>query len=238
MIISHKYKYLFVELPHTASTAISKELTEHYDGQKIIRKHAYYHEFLKIATPEEKKFFVFSGIRNPLDVIITPYFKYKSNHEDVYTTPKLWKRNGGFVPNSALTKFNFVQTTNADFPTFFKKFYYLPYDDWSCLAHHQFDFIIRFENLQSDFATLLSLLKIEQVRDLPLANKTPDKKGDFWTYYIPEIRDLARNVGGPYMKKWGYKFPNNWKNKTVPWYSQTTYKLVSFVRGLKWRYVG
>ena len=68
MIISHKYKYLFVELPLTASTAVSKELRENYDGESILYKHATYHEFLKIASPEEKKYFVFSGMCNPLDM--------------------------------------------------------------------------------------------------------------------------------------------------------------------------
>ncbi len=32
MIIRHRYKYVFVELPHTGSTAISEELRELYDG--------------------------------------------------------------------------------------------------------------------------------------------------------------------------------------------------------------
>ena len=49
MIISEKNKYLFLELPRTGSTAISKELRDHYDGKRILRKHSLYHEFKKIA---------------------------------------------------------------------------------------------------------------------------------------------------------------------------------------------
>ena len=40
MVISHKHRYVFVEIPHTGSHAISKELCEFYDGQIIHRKHA------------------------------------------------------------------------------------------------------------------------------------------------------------------------------------------------------
>ena len=54
MIISHKYKYVFVGLPLAASTAISKELCEQYDGKAILAKHSIYQDFLKIATEEEK----------------------------------------------------------------------------------------------------------------------------------------------------------------------------------------
>ena len=55
MIISHKYKYLFIETPHTGSTAISNELQENYDGQRILHKHAYYFEFARQASEEERK---------------------------------------------------------------------------------------------------------------------------------------------------------------------------------------
>ena len=78
MIISHKNKYLFVELQHTASSAISRELRVNYGGEPILRKLARYHEFLKAASAEEKNYFVFSGIRNPLDVAVTIYIKVRN----------------------------------------------------------------------------------------------------------------------------------------------------------------
>ncbi len=67
MIISHKYKHLFIELPLTASTAVSKELGENYGGSWILYKHAAYQDFLRQATAEEKEPFVFSSSHNPLD---------------------------------------------------------------------------------------------------------------------------------------------------------------------------
>ncbi len=63
MIISHQHKYLFVELPHTGSTAISHELREHYDGVSILEKHATYYQFLKVATAEEKQYWLMSSKR-------------------------------------------------------------------------------------------------------------------------------------------------------------------------------
>ena len=73
MIISDTYKYIFLETPRTGSTALSKELREKYGGYEIIHKHANYHEFLKQATPEQKEYYVFMGVRNPLDEVV----KYK-----------------------------------------------------------------------------------------------------------------------------------------------------------------
>ena len=55
MIISHKHKYVFIELPMTGSTAINNELRENYDGIYVLKKHSSYRDFLKDATEAEKK---------------------------------------------------------------------------------------------------------------------------------------------------------------------------------------
>jgi hypothetical protein len=49
MVISHKHKYLFVELPKTATSAISHELIETYAGEKILRKRSAYRDFRYIV---------------------------------------------------------------------------------------------------------------------------------------------------------------------------------------------
>lgn len=43
VIISHEHKYVFAELPHTGSTAVSRELRENYAGEKILGKHSTYY---------------------------------------------------------------------------------------------------------------------------------------------------------------------------------------------------
>jgi len=236
MIISHKHKCLFVELQHTGSTAISKELRENYDGVPILNRHSYYHEFQKIATDEEKGFFVFSCIRNPLDVVVSNYFRYKTDQLGIFSNPRNWKENGGHLNKLTRMRFNFINDTNADFSAYFKKFYKYPYDNWSSLAHHKFDFIIRFENLAGDFTKALKLIGIKAKRPLPIVNKTGERNKDFWSYYTPEIRDQAQWVFGPFMKKWGYEFPPEWGSCHVPWSTQIVYSVLGFFRRhLEWR---
>ncbi len=62
MVISHKHEYLWVELPRTSSTTISKKLCTHYAGGKILSKHATYEdlqasfsEVLKLIGLEQKR---------------------------------------------------------------------------------------------------------------------------------------------------------------------------------------
>lgn len=235
MIISHKHRYIFVELPHTGSTAIHNELCESYEGIPILYKHACYGEFLRVATAEEKKYFVFSGIRNPLDEAVSVYFKYKTDHRGRYSDPRRYRDEKKYQADRQT--FEFVTGTNADFPTFLKRFYRFPYDNWSRLAHHKFDFVIRFEHLQEDFAKVLELMGVPQVRPLPSVNKTGKKKEDFLSYYTPDIRNHAKRVFGPFMQKWGYEFPAEWGVVNVSPLSRMQYNTLGIFRSIYWGYL-
>ena len=207
MIISHKYKYLFVEIPHTASTAISHELREYYSGESILHKHATVEEFHRVASPEEMKFFVFCSIRNPLDITVTRYFKRKTDHQNFYSDPKNWRKFGGHVSKKALREYNFITNNNADFVDFFKRFYWLPYDAWGSPDPNSFGFIIHYEDIQSDFSRLLKRLDISQVRPIPVLNKTDQRDSDFNQYYPSSLSARANWVFRPFLTAWGYSTP-------------------------------
>lgn len=236
MIISHKHKYLFVELPLTGTTAISKELRENYDGIAHLTKHATYQNFLEKASEEEKKYFVFSCLRNPMDQVVSYYFKYKTDHKNRFSDEAKLNRYKGLVKYSDTKKFRYIHDNNATFADFFLKFYKIPYNNWSQLSHKEFDFIIRFESLQDDFSQALNLIGIEQKRPLPSVNKTAEK-GDFLAHYTPETIAHAKRVFGPFMKKWGYDFPPEWGPVTVSRWNQIEFDFYNIFRGIFWRYL-
>ena len=182
MIVSHKYRYVFVELPNTGSTAISQELRDHYAGERVedtyphLHKHAYYHLFKKVAPPEAREYFVFSGIRDPMDEAVSAFFRYRTDHQHRYTSPP-GKRNKG-VTARQLERYRFASDEGVTFADFFRRYYRLPYDNWSLLAHRDFDAIIRFERLAQDFERVLGEIGIEPVRQLPQSNATAERGAD------------------------------------------------------------
>jgi hypothetical protein len=237
MIISHKHKYLFVELPLTGSTAISRELCQYYDGSKILFKHATYYDFLRYANTEEKTYFVFSCIRNPLDQAVSHYFKYKTDHKGRFTDQTKLKRQKKIVQYMDLKKFNFIKNNDADFASFFLKFYRLPYNNWSHLSHSDFDFVIRFEKLGEDFAKVLALLGIEEKRPLPVMNPTSQKAASYLSYYSPKTIKRAKWVYGPFMEKWGYNFPHEWGDASVSWLNKMEFEFCNIFRMFYWEYL-
>jgi hypothetical protein len=235
VIVSHKHRYLFVELPRTGSTAISKELRELYDGRQILKKHSTYTEFLKVASPDERRYFAFAAIRNPADKLVSLYFKYKYDHRD-YLNPESFRGSSVFVKTLMQAQFRYVHHEGATFPQFLRKYYRLPYDDWSSFDHGRFKFIIRFETLADDFAEALRRIGVEPKRRLPLVNKTRDRDADFWSYFTPDVRRRAKWVFGPYFRRWGYRFPDDW-GQDVPALSEWTNSLANVGRTFYWRHL-
>ena len=192
MVVNHKHKYLFIEVPSTGSTAINAELTDHYGGETILRKHANYTEFRKFAGPDAKKYFVFATVRNPLDLAVTEYSKLKGNHKRQYTTPKFFERNGGFVPDQQLREFEFIREHDADFARFFLLFRNSVYHNWFLVGYPSFDYIMRYEQLAEEFPKVLKMIGLESLRPLPRVNPTALKDRHFDEFYTPETFENAR----------------------------------------------
>jgi hypothetical protein len=196
MIISHRYRYVFVQVPVTASSSIGIELCDNYSGEPILYKHACYDEFLKKARPEEKEYFVFAGARNPLDCIVTEYFRRKAG--------KRTEENRLY-----LEKYVFIRDNDASFPEFVKKYHYHFHKPVNSF-YRGVNFVYKYERLQEDFSSVLEKLGIEQKRPLPQFNRSTGKTDPFLSYYTRDIQPMVRIVLGKRMKQAGYEFPTDW----------------------------
>jgi hypothetical protein len=236
MILSHEHRYVYVEVPRTGSTAVKRELRDQYDGHGILAKHATYRDFLRHATEDEKGYFVFSGIRNPLDIAVSRYVNLRENARGHFTDPAEIAKRQSLAGRLERGIHRWVRRTDADFETFFLRWYMLPYDTWTSLDHKQMDMVLRFESLADDFDAVLHKIGISPVRRLPQANVTPGRERDFVSYYTPKAIKRAAWVFGPYLREWGYEFPPEWGDVKVPWWSWPFMRVVRFIRGIYWRY--
>ncbi len=241
MVIDHRYKFIFIELPLTATSAISKEIREQYGCEPYLNKHATYDDFLKKATGEQKNYTSIGSVRNPADQTVSMYFKYKNDLDERFSSgrkrPGKWLRKS-LAKNRDQERYNYIITNNATFEQYFLKFFKTPYSNWSIVHHKKMDHIIRFENLREDYKRIFTNLGLPVTRDLPQANKTPEKKTDFWSYYeSDEAKRRAKFVFGPFMEYWGYKFPESWNNIKMPANAKLIYNLINVPRKLYWRFL-
>lgn len=236
MIISHRYRYVFVEVPRTGSTAVSAELRENYDGQGILRKHASYRDFLRVASHDERKYFTFSAVRNPLDIAVTRYVRLKDDVQQLYRDPTKVAVRNSISARMERRIHAWVQRTGADFESFLRRWYVLPYDTWTSLDHKRMDAVLRFESLPADFESTLRQMEVTPVRSLPVLNATPGRERDWASYYPPAAIRRAVWVFGPYMDQWGYSFPASWGDVRTPRWSHLLFRIAHIFRSIYWKY--
>jgi hypothetical protein len=228
MIISQQHRYLFVEIPLTASWAIRHELVEHYGGVPILHKHASYPEFVPVASGEEEDYFVFATVRHPLDEAVSRYFKLVTDHKGAFSDPAALQALQ--VDRSDLEKFEFIRETGAGFADYFRRYHRRPFNTIIDLSAGRLDFVIRYERLQGDFAEVLRRLDLEQVGPIPVMNRTQGRRPEWQSYYTPDLFEQAVRRFGSYMSKWGYEYPPEWGSYSPHWWDELEFRLVGMTR--------
>jgi hypothetical protein len=203
MVISHKYRYVFVQTMKTASTAIAAELCEHYAGEHILAKHSTISEFREQASDVERGYFSFAGVRNPLDVLVSRF---------------VLRRDGRNTDDNHREQHRFIREHGGDFNAYVHEYLVRPQRprvelgivprDWNSEAFASIDFIYHYENLQEDFSTILSRLNIPQIRDLPSVNRTVAKT-NYLDYYDDRSLQVASKLFANYLRRFGYDQPGH-----------------------------
>lgn len=182
-MISHSHKFLFIQIPKTATSSIHSVLAPHmeYDYTQISR-HAKYSEAAEFY-PESKNYFKFSFVRNPWDRLLSFYFFKK--------TDKAKEK----IPDDLSFK-NFILTALISGQTAFNQKSYIDGFDENC-------FIGRFETLQDDFDKICDTIGIPKNK-LPLRNATDHN--DYTEYYDNETREIVAEKYAKDIEYFNYKF--------------------------------
>jgi hypothetical protein len=235
VIISDIHRYVFIEVPQTASSALAAELVENYAGRRIFRKHTDYLAFHRTATNAEREYRVLATVRNPLDIVVSKFIKARDDHRNSYGS------NARGVPwgyrfRPEAREFAFIARHGADFGKYLRKFYPRVYNGRACLLPPQAH-VLRYEQLNSDFAAWLHSIGLDLVRPLPHRHATEGKGRDYSEWYDADLREHAVRVFGPYMRHWGYEFPANWPESAPSWARDSLFKADSLVRRFYLRHV-
>jgi hypothetical protein len=188
MLISHKHKFITIDIPKTGTTSINNTIArsgimeKKHDftvemSQKAGLRHGAYDQCIK-KFPTCKNYFVFSFVRNPWDRAVSFWFfrKYMCNmtiSEDLALKDFLLKER------MLSTQYSYVKgfTNNS--------------------------FIGRFENLQEDFDTICDKIGIPQ-QQLPHVNETNHKH--YTEYYDDETREIVAEKYAKDIEMFNYKF--------------------------------
>ena len=209
MVISDVNRYVFVEVPQTASSALAAELVENYAGRRIFRKHTDYMEFYRSATAAERHYRVLATVRNPLDIVVSKFIKARDDHRSSYGSGIGRGAPWGHRFRPEAREFAFISKHGPDFEKYARRFYSRVYNSRACLLPEHAH-VLRYERLDVEFPAWLESIGLGLVRPLPHRHATEGRGRDFWDWYQGELRRHAVRVFAPYMRRRGYQFPADW----------------------------
>ncbi len=190
---------------------MTRMLKKRYKGKTILPHHMSYNEFLAQATDDEKTYFKFAVIRNPMDTEVSKYIKKKNDHNGIFSKGVM--PGGRKVTEKDKIEFAFIKDNNASFARYFQEFakgeYVFKKQE---LTLSNMDRVLRYENLENELKSMLAELDLPYY-PLPTVNKTAHKDSDFQSSYTPEIVPQAVFFFGRFMKDWGYEFPPGWEEE-------------------------
>ncbi|MDJ0729444.1 MAG: sulfotransferase family 2 domain-containing protein [Crocosphaera sp.] len=220
-MISLSHNFIFVHIPKTGGTSIQSLLMKYsedrivykdksnpnnsfwlFNDQLSLKKHSKLKEYKnKIDYDTYKKMFRFAVIRNPWDMMISWYFSPHSGRTQwdrdkfiklLYSVPR--PRNFLLLPS---LKTRILEKIYENLK--------IPDSLYNIKLDRDIDYLIKFENLESDWNKVCKLIGITP-ETLPKKHKS--KRLHYSHYYDDELKELVANKFVLEIKYMGYKFEN------------------------------
>ena len=187
-MISHKYKFISIEVPKTGTTTICSALKRKFGCKSPQpKKHLDLEQYREMFPDEVQSYFTFSFVRNPWSRVVS-----------------LYHRSEGTKMKSKMTFSEFVNwiklaTDTCVMPTPKKNMI----DFFKLDGKVKIDFIGKLENFQADFNTICDKIGVPR-RKLPYKNRSAHKH--YTKYYNDETRQIIAEKFAKDINYFGYKF--------------------------------
>lgn len=212
MILSHKHKFVMIEIPKTGTSSMHGYLEYrtknklHYDPESLFTNHistprtdypdCWRHCKIKNVLdnfPEAKDYFKFCFVRNPWDRLIS-WYSY-----DTQINPK----TGPDFPGTRMALKGFLRTRKEFGSDNWNQLDYMTYN-----GEFVMDFVGRYENLSDDWLKVLDSIGIPEeerkMNELPHALKTEHKH--YSEHYDEHTEAVVREKCSQDIDFFNYKF--------------------------------
>jgi hypothetical protein len=189
---SRKHKFIFVHPQKCSGTSIKKALDKTFGKENLIREDEDSIQMLHLGLDQLdyyidddlSSYFKFSVVRNPWDRFVSHYFhikKFGGYKESFGIYCRKIYENG--YPNHAKMK-RFMSSPKMSL-----------------------DFIMRFENLDSDFDLLMKKMGIKEYSKLEKYNHGTDRGDrDYRSFYNERTKNIISELCEWEIKEFGYEF--------------------------------
>lgn len=230
MILSHKYKFIYIKTYKTASTSMEAALSAICGPDDVITpaSKALMHtrvderaQNYRLSHPEVPKRPLWRKLLGRPERHYHPtvgfYEHMPAWRVKAYIEPEIWESYFKFTfernPWDRQVSWYYYKTkSKADRPSFDdfnsnkKRAWVENYDLYTLNNEPCMDFIGRYENLHEDFDIALDKIGIKGLVSLPHANKSADKTDDYRKFYTQDSIEMVRSWYQPEIKLFDYHY--------------------------------
>ena len=198
-MVNHELRCIFIEVPKTASTSI-RELIGH-----PVKPHLDLLE-TRALLQHEARMTRIDGVEDWVEDIMSGYLKFSVVRNPWDRVVSLYHRREGLQPRHHLTFEQFVDRLEYASDTCIHPSPHRNQVDWLKDAEGRIgvDEILRFETIDNDWLRTGRRLGIDQA--LPHANRNPDDRQPYSTFYDGRLRDRVAALFAEDIEALGYRF--------------------------------
>ncbi len=231
MIISHKYKYIFIKPKKIAGTSIEVALSQSLGEKDImppLTKFSPFHDkdkytltpqnykgFYDHLSPDKikkkignkiwKEYFKFTVVRNPWDLVVSSYWWEVNKKVSLNDYLRVVNVRGLIDYAKDFRKIKKPKSF-SDFVRSLPKAYINTNYYFETNGKPLADFYIRYENIDSDYKKVCKKLKIPYVKLLHLKSKTRKNKKHYSYYYNKETKKIVADIFKKEIKYFNYRY--------------------------------
>ena len=209
MIISHRHRFIFVQVPQTGCTAIGSYLLDNVDCESVISKHTTIETAYHQLDHDVRSYAVVASVRNPIDQVMSSFYKLKSDHHGELEAAA--DDGGASIKANRMERLEWAADPAHGFDDYVLTFLRKPYAPIWLGSMRRADQLLRFESLADDFDRARAALGCPDGPPLAYANRTSRPRDDLQIDAVsgPARAQLLR-MCGPFMREWGYSEPDGW----------------------------
>ncbi len=196
MIISHRHRFVYVQVPQTGSTALGDWMIEHLDGLDVLRKHTTLAEARRVLGVHIEGYLVVASVRDSIDQFVSSFYKIVRDREAEGVEP------GRSASRAARTSWaSSGAPTLDDYVTTFVRRVHAP--AWvACIRRA--DLVIRYEQFDADVGEMARRLGVTDVPPVPVMNTTPRPDHNAAELLTPQNLARLRRYHRPFRSEFHY----------------------------------
>ena len=211
MIISHRHKFIFIHIPKTGGTSITKALMPFLGIKDLTGKDSHEDPLYHHRTAQEIKkivgekiwnsYFKFAVVRNPWDLMVSEFHYFKNTPYLKNIVPKYDEKIKNY---STFRTFIEAEEKNTEKP-------YLKYilDE---NGKNMVDYVATLENIDSDFEKIIQRIGL---RGLKMIHDNQSEHKHYSNYYDNKTKLIVEKLFKNEIKKFDYKFEERKKKDNL-----------------------